>query len=288
LDKVILNNRSRILSLFPELAEYGPEDYARIGTPRPVLMVAMTARTGSTLLMGGLSQALNLGNPADMTEIFNSREILPWYKNNRNLQSFAQILQSYYSRSASHIVFKTNWQDFAFFKDHIGVMFPNLKMLYLDRISIEAQAVSVVKAMESNVWHTASDTEIQNQRDKAEDIESKFDLVRICRTIGTIAAEKANWERLFFDSGREPVRLIYEGFSEDLQMGINRVATAIGIDASTLPRVRPYFKKLSDSVNDNWVKKVKDYRSGAFYRRTIAARQDLNANRGGQGKDWGL
>ena len=142
-----------IKELFPELETYKAEDFEQLRFEKPVLMIAMTARTGSTHLCSALSSVVDAPSP---TEIFNPRGAIQRQLKQRNVSSFRDYLKSMSQDSGEYFIFKTSWKDFVCFKNYYQSMFPNLNILYLNRLDIEQQAVSLYKAKMSGVWHDAN------------------------------------------------------------------------------------------------------------------------------------
>jgi LPS sulfotransferase NodH len=258
----IMQTKPPIITLFPELEAFSPSDFARIGTTRPTLMIAMTARTGSTHLCSGLSSVLPIGKP---TELFNARDTLVWEKQQRGVNTFEELLSQYYSESDHTIVFKTCWLDFDYFKDKVFTLFPNLKIIYLNRLDIEAQAVSLFKAVITKKWHNAGDS-IQSEEPFNVVLE-KFDLVRICSIIKALEREKTSWEKFFFTHRLMPARINYEDFTTDLAAVVTFVAHNIGFTDVDASKLKSDYSALSDSINEEWLRSVRDYRSGQFYLR---------------------
>jgi len=254
-------NIPAIENLFPEVAQFKLADFARIGTDRPTLMIAMTARTGSSHLCSGLSSVLPIGKP---TELLNARDTLVWEKKKRGVSTFAELLESYFDESPETIVFKTSWNDFSYFKDKIFGMFPKLKIIYLNRLDVEAQAVSLFKAIVSGHWHDSPDIK-RGEKLTENQLMQKFDLPRICRIIGELDKEKSAWEEFFFTHQTLPVRINYESFMSDLPAAVKLVAKAVGYEHIDVACAHSNFSALSDKVNDEWLKILRNYRSGQFY-----------------------
>lgn len=261
-----------IEKLFPELATFGPEDFARIGIARPTLMIAMTARTGSTHLCSGLSSVLPIGLPI---ELLNGRDALVWEKQRRGVQTFAELLAQYFSESPETIIFKTSWGDFAYFEDRIFDIFPNLKILYFDRLDIEAQAVSLFKADVTGNWHESPLIEKPSNM-PPEEIAKKFDPVGISRMIDALNSEMTAWENFFFRHEIQPMRINYESFMFDLRPVVRQVARYIGYADVDVSNVKSDFKALSDPVNEEWLKDIRDYRNGDLFARRQKELSQLN------------
>jgi LPS sulfotransferase NodH len=252
-----------IEALFPELVGYSESDFREIGTDRPVLMLAMTARTGSSHLCSGLASVLPIGQPS---EIFNARDTLTWEKKRTGANTYGEYLAQYVAASDSIIIFKTNWIDFQYFEDKVGLLFPNLNVIYLNRLDVEAQAVSLFKAIVTGQWHD-SPTIRKGEVGPASEIQARFDLLRICRIITDLETEKRNWERYFFEERLLPARIHYEDFQDDLELAVDYILKHMNYGDLRKGAVTSSFKPLSDSVNDEWLMKVRGYRNGDFYRR---------------------
>ena len=250
--------------LFPELSSFRSEDYSRIGTSRPVLMIAMTARTGSSHLCSGLSSVVPAGRP---TEIFNARDTLVWEKKRRGVGTFSDLLADYVAESEDIVVFKTSWVDFEYFKDHVFDLFPNLRIIYLNRLDVEAQAVSLFKAVVSGLWHDSPLIAKPKEALLPDELEKKFDLVRVCGMINALSKEKASWENYFFENEVQPARVNYESFTQDLKRALSQIVNYLGYEDVDLSRVKSEFSVVSDGINDRWLEKVRNYRNGNFYSR---------------------
>lgn len=263
--------KAPILKLFPELEAFEASDFTRIGTTRPTLMIAMTARTGSSHLCSGLSSVLPIGKP---TELFNGRDTLVWEKEQRGVKTFEELLKQYYSESQHTIVFKTSWVDFDYFKDKLFNLFPNSKVIYLNRLDIEAQAVSLFKALVTKKWHEIGSI-ARPSEEPLDTVLNKFDLVRICSVIRTLEREKSAWENFFFKQGLNPARINYEDFTNDLSAAVKFVAMNIGFKDVDVSTIKSDFSLLSDKVNEKWLRDVRDYRSGLFYQKYFSAQASV-------------
>ncbi len=258
-----MTGQNIIETLFPELSSFGDSDFSRIGSDRPTLMIAMTARTGSSHLCSALSSVLPIGMP---TELFNARHSLVWEAKRRNVTTYADLLADYIQESKDILVFKTNWLDFAYFKDRVWNMFPNLKIMYLNRLDIEAQAVSLHKAVVSGDWHDAPMIKRPPNLSE-EELNNRFDLVSICHKIFELEKEKRSWEDYFFAKQARPLRMNYENFQLELGRSVEIIADYIGCPDIDSSSVNSDFKLISDKVNADWLIKVRNYRNGNFYKR---------------------
>jgi trehalose 2-sulfotransferase len=256
-----VEKQASIFDLFPDFREIQDDQLVGCRCEKPTLMIAMTPRTGSTHLCASLGMAANIGCPA---ELFNPRGVTQHEKKRRNVSSFSQYIKSVSEDQGDYVSFKISWLDF---KPFVGVykkIFPNIKIIYLNRLDIVAQAVSLALATNSGRWHesTADGQRIAADNDQRKPV---FDLVRICNTITYLENEKKNWELFFFSEFINPARINYESFCDDVNTAIRFIQQHL--ELSFVREIAPNtgFRKLSDEVNDEWIAKVNYHRSGRFY-----------------------
>ena len=226
----------------------------------------MTARTGSSHLCSGLSSVLPVGRP---TELLNGRDNLRWEKQRRKVDTYEALLAQYFEESEEAVVFKTSWSDFIYFQDKIFLLFPNLKIVYLNRLDIEAQAVSLYKAIATGDWHDAPSIRRAEPLSE-EEIEKRFDLLRICHAIRSLEQEKQAWENFFFLQKLQPARVCYENFKGDLRHAVVIIASHLDLEQSKTAEVKSEFRVLSDDINESWLMRVRNYRNGEFYKKYAA------------------
>ena len=260
-------NAPHMEKLFPELAAYNDSDYRDLGTSRPTLMIAMTARTGSSHLCSALSSAIKVGQPI---ELLNARDVLVAVKRKLNATSYAEILSAHIEGSTDYFVFKTGWKDFEYFTDKIFLMFPDLKIIYLNRLDVEAQAVSVVKALRSGKWHDSTEQLRKVELEPAR-LRDTYDISDVCTFVDWLNLEKKEWEQFFFRRDLEPIRICYESFCDDVSHAVRRITRSIGVDDAQLGDIKSTYKAVSDTVNDEWLARTRDYLSGKFYQRVKSA-----------------
>jgi LPS sulfotransferase NodH len=248
----------KLTDVFPELRDYSAADFAALASSKPVLMMAITPRTGSTNLCDAYSRSLKVGEPV---EIFNPRGVAQWQKKKRGVADFRSYMMSLYADPGEWFGFKVSWPQFGFFVPYYKLMFPNLKVVYLDRYDVEAQAVSLFKAVVSGEWHkkTGSDA---GRKMAPEELDAKFDLQQICQTIRNVEAGKKQWRSFFFDEGIYPAYVYYEDFAKDVNRAIEYIVKFIGVDYSSCATVESQLSQLADEINENWVKRVNKHRLG--------------------------
>lgn len=120
---------------------------------------------------------------------------------------------------------------------------PNLHFVYLERRDVLGQAISLVRADQTGQYHSGDDTGSS----------ARYDAARIARAIRRITANQQRWRSYFARNGIEPLWLVYEDFSGDLDLVVARIAEYIGLDA--VPRVRSEEVRLNvqrDAISSEW------------------------------------
>jgi LPS sulfotransferase NodH len=238
---------------FPDLAEIlrGGDTPTRCG--KPALMIAMTPRTGSTHLCAALAAGGKVGTP---TEIFNTRGPVPVEKKRRRVNSFAAYVDSFNRDPGGHFLFKTGFPDFAVVAGIYRRIFPDLRIVYLDRRDVIAQGVSLFRALASGTWHEAADRPAQPHQD----IAAKFDLAEINRLIDGLEAEKRAWKRFFAAEAVAPRKLWYEDFEDDVMTGVRFFERELGLELP-VPEQRHFGqRKLADALSQEWIARVRKQR----------------------------
>ncbi len=237
-----------LAAAFPDFAGLAAAGFPGVACPKPAIMMAMTARTGSTHLCALLARAADVGAPA---ELFNPRGVLGAEAGRRGVSSFAGYIESIAREPSETLLFKTSWQDFAPLAPHAGALFPNLRVVYLDRKDIIAQAVSLYRAVNSGLWH-------RRQGDTAPaPPPPAFDAARIEWWMEQLSAEKRAWEAFFEQAGLAPARLTYESFARDPASGVRAFAAAAGLVLRPGWEDAPGFERLADETSRDWIGRMR-------------------------------
>jgi LPS sulfotransferase NodH len=194
-------------ALFPDI-NFGDPDYIdllrSVSVTTPTLIFAMTARVGSTALMSIFKKIDAIG---DMTEIFNARGVANMHSARLKADSFIDYIDKLKrSRKSAIFGFKVAWQDFEFLvpNEMYKILFPNAKFVFLDRIDLEAQAVSVYAARATGLWHRKSGTQVELPASV------EFDVARINARAAELLKHKLNWCAFFQKHNILPLTIIYE------------------------------------------------------------------------------
>lgn len=214
-------------------------------------MLAMTPRTGSTFLCTALREA---GQSVEPNEIFNPRGPAQVERDRRHVCSFAEYIASFAADRDATFIFKTGWYDAAPLVPALTRIFPALRVIYLDRQNIAAQAVSQFRAEVSGVWH-ARPGQVQPEFDATD----KFDLARISRIVQTMEQEKRSWEGWFAANRLTPLRLEYRLLETDVREALRRIVGTMKLDLRPDLVAGTGMLKLADTASFDWTERVQKH-----------------------------
>ena len=128
--------------------------------------------------------------------------------------------------------------------------FGRLAYLHISRDDRLAQAISLVRARQSGLWHRAPDgTEIERT---APAKTPAYDFALLSATLANIEAQDAAWHRWFAAQGITPLSLSYETLVNNPAASLARICQALGQPAPDPATVTPATARLSDAVNEDW------------------------------------
>lgn len=240
-----------MIELFPDFAALQRTGFAGLHFTKPAIMIAMTARTGSTQLCALLeATAERIVLPG---EIFNSRGVVQTSLQRFGVRSFAEYLRALEAESGPIFIFKTCWVDLAPFADFLPGLFPRLRIAYLDRRDVIAQAVSLMRAQLSGEWHRPRGW---LPPDPAP-LKAAFNAEWICRILDELEAEKTAWAAYFARLQHNPPRLWYEDFARDhlAALGFFRREFGLALDDAAVAGIG--YEKLGDALSEDWVDRIR-------------------------------
>ena len=149
--------------------------------------------------------------------------------------------------------------------DRLGKIFPNVERMpdrlekafgrslyvHLSREDKVAQAVSLLKAMQTGLWHVAPDgAELERttpHRDAA------YDSGVIGSLVDKLTDQDEAWRSWFATHGIEPVRVTYDDLSRDPRAGLRAVLAGLGMRTSLASGVEPCTARLADEQSGDWI-----------------------------------
>ena len=128
--------------------------------------------------------------------------------------------------------------------------------LHLSREDKLAQAVSLVKAQQTGLWHIAPDgREVERLAPPAPPV---YDFARLAAEVARLEAFDAAWEPWFAAQGIEPLRLRYETVAQDPATAVEAVLRGLGVTVPDLSALKPAVAVLADEVSAEWIRRYRE------------------------------
>lgn len=123
--------------------------------------------------------------------------------------------------------------------------FPDAKYISFTRKNILRQAISFVRATQTEAWAS----------DLTEKRKPHFDSGFIKNSINDIFMEMSGWEDFYRIHKIDPLRIVYEDIETDYFNVMKAILNYLNVDKSPPPQ---QLKKQADHINDEWYDKLKN------------------------------
>jgi len=236
-----------------------------------------TPRSGSTLLCDVLAAAGVAGAP----DSFFMRNVDPVWVRAWGLPERADLDAASYGAAYLAAAIRAGrgqtgvfglrlmWENLADLTALIDAVYPGLAsdlarlraafgetlFVHLTRADKLAQAVSLIKAMQSGLWHVAPDgTELERLSPAKQ---PQYDFAQIAAMVAELEADDAAWQRWFAVEGIRPLRISYDDLSADLTAEVARICVALGVTPPLAGSLRPQVAKLADASSADWMRRYR-------------------------------
>lgn len=199
---------------------------------RPTVVIAMTARTGSTQLRSLLGQLGPFGSPR---EFLNTRGPMHRFVEARAIRDMRTYFVTL-AADAPIFCLKATVIDWMPIASRARTIFPAACHVYLDRRDIDALALSVARAVHSGVRHARRDAADAKSAATAEP--PPADLVSRCKS--RLIAKKDAWARYFGERSISPLRICFEDLAIDFGPSVRSICDLVGVALGDgpIPEVR--------------------------------------------------
>ncbi len=244
-------------------------------------IICTAPRSGSTLLCGLLAATGRAGNPGSYLHRQSLDEWLSDHDLTREAyasdrEAAAAVFAAAQKKGeAGTGIFGLRMQrpSFAFFMQQAAALFPDAPTdagriraafgktlyIYLSRRDKLAQAISMVKAEQTGLWHRNADgSELERLAPPGP---PAYDAQRISEKLNTLKALDAEWPVWFAREGIEPLSLTYEDLSADPQGALAEVLAALGVDPKLAEAVETPTARLSDALSQQWTARFRAERA---------------------------
>lgn len=241
-------------------------------TPFRSYMICTAPRSGSTLLCKLLAGTGICGNPDSH---FHEPSLDNWladydlnpqdYGTRREaLQAVFQAAMTYGKGATGLFGLRMQGRSFGYFMRQLELLVPGRMrdvqriessfgqtlFLHLSRPDRLDQAISLLRAEQTGLWHRRSDgTELERLAPPAE---AHYDAEAIKRYMGELAALDQAWEKWFHQERLEPLRISYDALSTDPQAVLAQVLSALHLDPVAVRAVGTPTAKLADATSRAW------------------------------------
>jgi LPS sulfotransferase NodH len=133
--------------------------------------------------------------------------------------------------------------------------FGRILYLHLSREDKLAQAVSLIKAEQTGLWHVAPDGAEIERVGPAQ--EAQYDFQRIGRELAELEAYDDAWNAWFVGQGITPLRIGYDRLAIDPAATLISICGALGVQPPNVEDVRPGVAKLADAISLDWMRRYR-------------------------------
>lgn len=240
-------------------------------------IICGTPRTGSTLLCKLLESTKTTGNP----DSFYGRQFMSWWAGEWRLPGRDTMSERDFNIAYLNAVvaagkgrtgifglrlMRENLNELSAILDQVFPQLPSdrarlerafgrILYIHLSREDKLAQAISLVKAEQTGLWHMAPDgTEIERL---APPEEPQYDFERINREVLQLEGHDTAWISWFDAQGIEPLRIGYETLSANPAAALTSICEALGIQPPNARDVSPGVAKLADETSLDWMRRYR-------------------------------
>jgi LPS sulfotransferase NodH len=238
--------------------------------------ICATPRTGSSLLLGLLEATGVAGHP----QAYFREPDEPLWADRWRIPRTAQGAFDYadYLHAALAVgrtpngVFgaKLMWGTLDELVDKVGQIHPHLtgndaalldkafgrtRFVYLHREDVLAQAVSWLRAEQTNAWYVGGNGEIGDN--SGEGREPHFDADKIGHFVEVITEHNAAWQAWFSSLAVQPHVVRYEELAEDMVGATHRILDFVGVALPEDRAVVPRHQRQADALNNQWIERYR-------------------------------
>jgi len=240
-------------------------------------IICATPRSGTTLLCDLLTDTGVAGRP---DSFFRSQSIL-WWADYLGVpvadwtdpyefdQAYLNAVLQEGSRGTPVFGMRLMWEHVDYLSKRLAAFYPGLSgdidrfhaafgsicFVHLSREDKVAQAVSLIKAEQTGLWHSNVDG---TERERLKPGQSPvYDAQAISEQAAEYERQDAAWLEWFDHQEIEPLRITYEALSNSPQATLAIVLSALNVDAAIAETVKPRTARLADRENHEWVRRFR-------------------------------
>ncbi|WP_298813504.1 Stf0 family sulfotransferase [uncultured Roseibium sp.] len=235
-------------------------------------IICTSPRSGSTLLCKLLAATGVAGKPESY---FHVPTLAAWQKSlnlqSRDYKKEVSALKAVFSASRSKGMggsslfgLRLQRKSASFFFDRLEFTHPDASsdlarfeaefgktcIIHLTRQDKLSQAISLIKATQTGLWHKAPDgTELERT---SEPKEPDYDRELIRQTVEEVTLYEDEWSNWFSREGLDPYRITYDGLANDPETVLVDLISHLGFDGAVAKGIPLPVAKLADKVSEEW------------------------------------
>ena len=137
---------------------------------------------------------------------------------------------------------------------HFEAVFGPTLFIHLSRTDKLAQAVSLVRAEQTGLWHVGADG---SERERlAPAAPAQFDAAQILEARDKLASDDRQWSDFFATREIEPLHLTYEALAADADTVLATVLTALGCSMTAAREAAIGTARLADAFSAEWIDRL--------------------------------
>ncbi len=132
--------------------------------------------------------------------------------------------------------------------------------IHLSRHDKVAQAVSLMRAEQSGIWHLAADGSVLEGTASPQPV--AYDAARISVLVSELTSEDAAWDEFFAKRQIAPLRFTYETMTANPKLALAQVLAALGRDPQIAEDVSVRTAKMGDETSREWADRFRKWNDG--------------------------
>jgi len=133
----------------------------------------------------------------------------------------------------------------------LGAAFGSVRYIHLSRGDKVAQAVSLLKAARTGLWHKGADGSDRERYDA--EGEAVYDPRQMDDTVAELDSYDAAWRAWFAAENIVPFSIVYERFAADPIGVMGQLLAFLELDPATAAGLAPRTARLADAQSADWI-----------------------------------
>ncbi len=141
--------------------------------------------------------------------------------------------------------------------DVLSRIFGEVRFVYLRRLDEVAQAVSLLRAVQTDVWHITGD----DAPESGVSPEFHYDADKISGFVAEAQAHNAAWRKWFSDNRISPHHVVYEDLSAEPAGETMKILDFLGLSLPPGRQLAAGNKRISDATSTAWIERFRNEKS---------------------------